>query len=258
MRPCIYYSRSLQKFVTPEEKLPEKGDIRYKDHIISMHDGRKWRRTCDVCWTQATKSGYCYTHDPENLSLPNTSVSKIACEFLDKLEQELQCSIRHCHLDADAGVCGQEFRIPDTDFKVDGYIEKDRIIIEFLGSYWHGNEAIVNPQAFNTTTNKYHAETYNQTFQRMKTIADLGYTIWYIWESTYKQIRKDPTVKIRDHLTVFDPNNIPHIDTSHIDPTLINKKKRTFHEMTTTETITDTLIDTTTTTIIAHHHHIAV
>jgi len=33
---------------------------------------------------------------------------------------------------------GPEYCIEDTNYKVDGYIKKNKTVIEFLGCYWHG------------------------------------------------------------------------------------------------------------------------
>lgn len=234
MHPSTYYSRAHQKFVTPIIHKPEKGDLRYIDTILSVHDGAKWRRTCEVCWTQATPSGCCKTHDPENPT-SNPSISNISCRFIDQLAIELDCKIVHGHIDTKSGqtTC-EEYKIPGTDYKVDGYIPEDKIVIEFLGDYWHGHFALSQPEKFNFTTKKFHAEIYNKTFNRLKTIADKGYTIFYIWEKTYKEIRKDANVKLVDHLILFDPNRVPQIDLSTINleqrPVSPSKSKKRTHD----------------------------
>jgi len=221
LKQNMYFSRRLQQHVCELEHKPEYKDLKYSflKKAFFLFDGKKWRKSCEVCWCQVkSKSKYCKNHDPEYLS--SSKISKTACQFLDELEKELNCSILHYHVSKEGLISGSEYKIPGTDYSTDGYIPETKTVYEFLGDYWHGNPLTQNPANYNKRKQT-HAESFNQTFRRLKQIADRGYTVYYIWEQTYNQIKNNPDKKVSEHLTWFDPSQVPHLSTL---------KKRTFSE----------------------------
>jgi hypothetical protein len=216
LKQNMYFSRTLQRHVTESEHTPEYKDLKFSfvKKAFFIYDGKKWRKSCEVCWAQAkAKNGrHCKNHDPEYPSTGNKS--KIACKFLDALEKELNQEIMHYHVANNGIVTGKEYRIPDTDYSADGYIAETKTIYEFLGDYWHGNPETQKLDTKNKKK-KTHADSYNDTFRRFKNISDKGYTIYYIWEKTYNDIKDKHDVKLMEYMTLFDPNKVPYI---HITP----------------------------------------
>ena len=117
--------------------------------------------------------------------------SKKSCEFIKKLSDALGVPIRY------ARSINGEYRIPETLYKADGFIEKyekfAKIIIEFHGCDVHG--CIINSCKFrrcNKKINRYgldYIEAYNRTSQKKKQIKELGYNVIEIWECEYKNIK---------------------------------------------------------------------
>ena len=94
--------------------------------------------------------------------------SKTETEFLNEYENKNNVKI------------DRQYRI--NRMFVDGFI-KPNIIIEFLGDYWHGYR---NNEELNEKVNKTFKELYMETFNRFQRLKELGYRIYYIWETDYK------------------------------------------------------------------------
>lgn len=100
------------------------------------------------------------------VSCSNTGKSKIATEWLDKVE-----------------ITNREFQIPGTKYRVDGV--QGNTVYEFLGDYWHGNPDLFEADAMNTRVGRTFGELFEETVQRLYEIQSLGYTVVYIWENDY-------------------------------------------------------------------------
>jgi hypothetical protein len=83
----------------------------------------------------------------------------------------------------------EEFKIPNTRFKADGYCKKTNIIYEFHGDYWHGNPNIYEPNE-ETYFGKTFGELYQQTLEREQLIKNLGYNLVVMWEYDWNKINK--------------------------------------------------------------------
>ena len=84
----------------------------------------------------------------------------------------------------------EEFRIPITNYKADGYCQKTNTIYEFHGDYWHGNPKIFNPNDLNKTVGKTYGELYEDTLKREQEIKNLGFNLEIMWESDWNKINK--------------------------------------------------------------------
>ena len=78
-----------------------------------------------------------------------------------------------------------EYKIPNTNFKADGYCEETNTIYEFHGDYWHGNPKRFNPTIINNTTHCTFGDLYQKTIDKEKKIKELGYNLISIWESDW-------------------------------------------------------------------------
>ena len=70
-----------------------------------------------------------------------------------------------------------------SPYKIDGY--KNNKIFEFLGDYFHGNPNKYNSVNYNQICHKTFGELYENTIQKFNKLNDLGYSIYYIWESDW-------------------------------------------------------------------------
>ena len=82
-----------------------------------------------------------------------------------------------------------EYKIPDTNFKSDGYCVETNTIYEFHGDYWHGNPKIYNKED-KTYFNKTFGELYEKTIKKEEIIRGLGYNLVVMWEMDFKKINK--------------------------------------------------------------------
>ena len=80
---------------------------------------------------------------------------------------------------------GNEYIIPNTRFKADGYCIETNTIYEFHGDYWHGNPNIYHSNQFNKTTKCTFGELYQFTISKEQKIRDLGFNLMIIWESEW-------------------------------------------------------------------------
>ena len=85
---------------------------------------------------------------------------------------------------------GDEYVIPNTRFKADGYCAETKTIYEFHGDYWHGNPNIYDSNKFNNTTNCTHGELYQNTLNKEQQIRDMGFNLITIWESDWIKLNK--------------------------------------------------------------------
>lgn len=117
--------------------------------------------------------------------------SKKSCEFIEKLSEVLEVPIRY------ARNLNGEYRIIDTRYNADGFIEKynefTNIIIEFHGCDVHG--CIIEDCKFRKNKskekNRYGCEfkiAYDRTQTKINKLKELGYIVIEIWECQYKNI----------------------------------------------------------------------
>ncbi len=113
--------------------------------------------------------------------------SKMQIEWLNFISIKDNINIQHAEND-------NEFLIPNTNYKADGYCKKTNTIFEFHGNYFHGCPKFYNPDHINKTTNCTFGELYEKTLEKELKIYELGYKLITIWEYEWKNIKK--SVKI--------------------------------------------------------------
>jgi hypothetical protein len=108
--------------------------------------------------------------------------SQLCINWLDFISKMYHINIQHA-------LNGNEYIIPTTKFKADGYCRETNTIYEFHGDYWHGNPKI---HSFSDTTHfhKTFGELYEKTLERENKIKLLGYNLVTMWESNWKQLNK--------------------------------------------------------------------
>lgn len=78
-----------------------------------------------------------------------------------------------------------ETEIPIETFIVDGFIQKNNIIIEFYGDYWHANPTIY-AQDHKIRGGKTAEEIWRSDAYKKQYLTDLGYKVFIIWESEWR------------------------------------------------------------------------
>ena len=109
--------------------------------------------------------------------------SKISINWLDFLSKYYNTNIQHA-------LNSNEFNIPNTKYKADGYYKETNTIYEFHGDFWHGNPKLFNKDELNTITKTTFGELYNKTLEREEIIKNEGFNLITIWENDWKKINK--------------------------------------------------------------------
>jgi G:T-mismatch repair DNA endonuclease (very short patch repair protein)/predicted nucleic acid-binding Zn-ribbon protein len=108
--------------------------------------------------------------------------SKISIDWIEFLSKFHNIDIQHA-------LNGNEFKIPGTRYKADGYCKKTNTIYEFHGDYWHGN-----PLKYKPNQKTYYGITFEKLYENTKKkereIQNLGYNLITIWESDWIKINK--------------------------------------------------------------------
>ena len=82
-----------------------------------------------------------------------------------------------------------EYRVPGTNYRVDGYCEQTRTVYEFLGCLWHGCP-LCHPdrQRSLPKTNETADLLYNKTMDRIRHLESLHYKVVTIWEHEFSNL----------------------------------------------------------------------
>jgi hypothetical protein len=79
-----------------------------------------------------------------------------------------------------------EYKIKNSNFHADGYCEKNNIIYEYNGDFWHGNPAIYNSKEINSVTKTTFGYLYTKTIDKQKYCIEQGYMYIGLWENEWK------------------------------------------------------------------------
>lgn len=83
-----------------------------------------------------------------------------------------------------------EYKIPNTNYYVDGYIRESNIIIQFHGSYYHGEPRVYPATYLNKKVNKTMGELFENTRKISNMIRKKGYKLIEIWEYDWTKFVK--------------------------------------------------------------------
>lgn len=153
------YSQYLPQLETLNIKLIIPAGIKGQSTLECTKCGTQWKaRIWDVC-----------SREQGCQNCASKVASKIGNKWLDSL-----------------GITIREYRIPGTNYAVDGYDPKAKRVYEFLGDFWHGNLNVYEPNAIHPKKQVTFEDLFIQTTQRLQEIRDLGYEVRYVWESDWK------------------------------------------------------------------------
>lgn len=92
----------------------------------------------------------------------------------------------------------QQVQIPETRKTVDYFSRSNKLVIEFLGDFYHGNLDKFDKDTTNPKVKKTYQELHDNTFKRFDILKQLGYNIQYIWESDWDKIMKGTLKDIKE------------------------------------------------------------
>jgi hypothetical protein len=108
--------------------------------------------------------------------------SKAQIKYLDFISKYENIFIHHA-------LNSIEYKIPNTNYKCDGYCKETNTVYEFHGDLWHGNPKVYNPSNISYFGISY-GELYQNTLEREKNIHELGYNLVIMWEHDWKKINR--------------------------------------------------------------------
>ena len=78
---------------------------------------------------------------------------------------------------------------------VDGMCYETHSVFQFHGDYWHGNPNRYNPDFVNLVNYKRMGDLHEETLIKDQELRDEGYNVVIMWESEWKEIKKQFKLK---------------------------------------------------------------
>jgi len=78
-----------------------------------------------------------------------------------------------------------EFKIPNSNYKADGYSKMYNCIYEYQGDFWHGNPTTFNSSDINPIVKKTYGELYDNTLKKKYFCEKEGFVFKQIWEGQW-------------------------------------------------------------------------
>ena len=104
-----------------------------------------------------------------------------------------------------------EFRIPNTNYTVDGYDEVTKTVYEFQGCFWHGCRSCYpnRSETHRCLEDRSMEDVYLCTQRKVADLASRGYTVKQMWECQWTKLKQDnPAVRdIVNQLDIVAPLN---------------------------------------------------
>ncbi len=110
--------------------------------------------------------------------------SKGQIQWLELIEKLENISIQHF------GNSFKEYKIPTTNYHVDGYCEETNTVFSYHGDFFHGSPKVYARNFYNTLLKKTMGELYDKTINRENKIKELGYNVKVMWEYDWIKINK--------------------------------------------------------------------
>lgn len=180
-RHTYSHKNVLSSIVDRNNKFPNKKVYLHLSEIYK-HNKIKLLFVCDKGHTWKTKIGDVILKGSGCPICANSGFSYKAIDWMEFIERIEGISIQHIKNSED------EFRIPGTKYKVDGYCKETNTVYEFYGDYWHGNPETTVSTEINKTTKMSFEELYKKTLRRENNIKKAGYNVVAIWESEWEQL----------------------------------------------------------------------
>ncbi len=178
---CSKRERVTNQLIDKRLKEQHRNFIRLENSQGSMIPITWKCNKCDGLWKAKPNDIFSF-HKSNCPYCSKRPYSKLAITWLKYMSEKNNINIQH------AGN-GNEFTIPNTRYKVDGFCKETNTVYEFHGDKFHGN-----PNLFNSN-NKCHPYDNNitagkllkQTKLREEKIKKLGYNLIIMWECDWKR-----------------------------------------------------------------------
>lgn len=153
----------------------------YHEYVVCKKNAHQIANELDV--NVQTVCNYLHYHDITIIRIRNFSYKAI--QWMDFISETENIYIQH------AGNIG-EYRVPNTNYYVDGYCKETNTIYEFHGDVWHGNPELFKPEEkchpFNPDISA--GELYSNTIERENEIKKLNYNLITIWENNWNKLTR--------------------------------------------------------------------
>ena len=116
-----------------------------------------------------------------------TGYSKSQIHWLEFMSKYYNLNIQHAENEG-------EYKIPETNYKADGYCRETNTIFEYDGDFFHGNPEIYNENDYNKLCKKTFGELYLNTLEKELKLISMGYKLKKIWDSEWIKINKSITI----------------------------------------------------------------
>ena len=130
--------------------------------------------------------------------------SKVALEWIHWKNSQLESSIQHARTEG-------EYRIPNSNYTVDGYDSETNTVYEFQGCFWHGCPSCYpnRTESHQRLENRCADDVYRCTQKKLQFLQSKGYSVAEIWECEWERMKKDRTdVKaFVNQLNIVEPLN---------------------------------------------------
>lgn len=143
---------------------------------------KRSQHRCNDCGENFSRSPSSMLY--QNLLCPHCdsrrgAYSRIACNWLKKLEAKLGVPLDGAHRDGE-----RTLRVAGKNLRVDGFCAESLTVYEFLGDDWHGNPegARKHPKS-----GKNPAEVLFESMSRLMAISAAGYKVVYVWERDFRR-----------------------------------------------------------------------
>jgi len=127
------------------------------------------------------------TTNPYSLA-KRSMISKPQRWLYDELSKSLNCQL--------------EKHVPEANCYADILVVDKRLIIEFMGDYWHCNPAIYESSYFNQKKGLLASQIWEEDQNRRNKIMSCNYNLIEVWEADYRKDRNlvlyDLKAKIND------------------------------------------------------------
>ena len=172
-------------------------DITKTDREFEDENGNKYFKTVSVdpfSYVTIASTAFavqrgCFQKNDQilNPQLSKNAFSKKATTYLDFYAWKNKIEVQHA-------LNGSEkyIRVPDKTgkirkFTVDGFIKETNTIIEFLGSYWHGDPRCYNYNYLNKRNNIKMGVLHKRTMDRLALLKNNGFKVIQMWEKDYDE-----------------------------------------------------------------------
>jgi hypothetical protein len=84
----------------------------------------------------------------------------------------------------------RQYKVPNTNYKVDGFNPKTNTVYEFFGDFWHANPNKYASTDTLSIINLSASEIWKKDKIKINTLKRLGYNVEIMWESDWKKMKK--------------------------------------------------------------------